>query len=86
MIAVEPFYEDERPGARRTFRGVPAALTFVGVPRAFIHGYGTPADLDGDVGLDCPTPHQDRGTLTSRFAIPPHEGRDDRPRGDDGQG
>ena len=53
VIAVEPFYEGtSAPVLAETFRGVPAALTFVGVPRAFIHGYGTPIDLDGDVGLD----------------------------------
>ena len=30
------------------------SLAFIGVPRAFIHGYGAPADLDADVGLDVP--------------------------------
>jgi hypothetical protein len=40
-----------------TFRGAPAAVAFVGVPRAFIHRYGTAADLDADVGLDVPGLH-----------------------------
>ncbi len=53
VIAVEPFYEGtSAPVLAETFRGVAAALTFLGVPRAFIHAYGTPDDLDEDVGLD----------------------------------
>ena len=55
VLVVEPFYEGtSAPVLAETFRGVPAALAFIGVPRAFIHGYGTPADLDADVGLDVP--------------------------------
>jgi transketolase len=53
VIVVEPFYQGtSAPVLAETFRGVPAALAFIGVPRAFIHGYGTSADLDADVGLD----------------------------------
>ncbi len=53
VLAVEPFYQGtSAPVLTRTFRDVAARLEFVGVPRAFIHGYGAPADLDGDVGLD----------------------------------
>ena len=53
VLVVEPFYEGtSAPVVGDTFRGIPAALTFVGVPRSFIHGYGTPADLDADLGLD----------------------------------
>jgi len=53
VVVVEPFYQGtSAPVVAETFRGVPACLAFIGVPRAFIHGYGTPADLDADVGLD----------------------------------
>jgi len=53
VVVVEPFYQGtSAPVVAETFRGVPASLAFIGVPRAFIHGYGTPADLDADVGLD----------------------------------
>ena len=55
MVVVEPFYQGtSAPVLAETFRGAPATLAFIGVPRAFIHGYGTPADLDGDIGLDVP--------------------------------
>jgi len=53
VIVVEPFYEGTSAAVLAdTFRGVPASLTFVGVPRSFIHGYGTPDELDADLGLD----------------------------------
>jgi len=53
VIVVEPFYEGTSAQVLAdTFRGVPASITHVGVPRAFIHGYGTPEDLDADLGLD----------------------------------
>jgi transketolase len=58
VIVVEPFYEGtSAPVLAETFRGAPAAVAFIGVPRAFIHGYGTAADLDADVGLDVPGLH-----------------------------
>ncbi|MEP6759225.1 MAG: transketolase C-terminal domain-containing protein [Actinomycetota bacterium] len=53
MIAIEPFYEGTSAAVlARTFAGHPTSLAFVGVPRAFIHGYGTPEELDADLGLD----------------------------------
>ena len=55
VIVVEPFYEGtSAPVLAETFRGLPVAMTYVGVPRAFIHAYGTPGELDADVGLDGP--------------------------------
>ena len=53
LIIVEPFYEGTSAAVlAETYRGVSASLTFIGVPRSFIHGYGTPAELDADLGLD----------------------------------
>ena len=55
VVAVEPFYEGtSAPVLAETFSGSPGRCWYVsiGVPRAFIHGYGTPEDLDADVGLD----------------------------------
>ena len=55
VIVVEPFYQGtSAPVSPRPFGGCLPRLAFIGVPRAFIHGYGTPADLDADVGLDVP--------------------------------
>jgi len=55
VLVVEPFYQGtSAPVLAETFRGAPAALAFIGVPRAFIHSYGTSADLDADVGIDIP--------------------------------
>ena len=47
-----------------TFRGVPASLSFVGVPRVFIHSYGTPEELDTELGLDVAGL---RGRITSAY-------------------
>ena len=53
VIAIEPFYEGtSAPVLAQTFRGVPASLVFLGVPRAFINSYGTPEELDADLDLD----------------------------------
>ena len=52
-MTVEPFYEGTAAAvvtaalADRSIRYVS-----IGVPRAFIHAYGEPQDLDVDVGLD----------------------------------
>ena len=54
MVVVEPFYEGTARRCSPRPSGGAATLAFIGVPRAFIHGYGTPADLDGDIGLDVP--------------------------------
>jgi transketolase len=53
VIVVEPSYEaSTAPAVMPALAGRPARVTFVGAPRAFIHAYGTPAELDADLGLD----------------------------------
>jgi hypothetical protein len=53
VIAVEPFYDGTMvPVLAEALRHVPTRFDAIGVPRAFIHGYGTPDDLDAQVGLD----------------------------------
>ena len=53
VVSVEPFYAATSAQVlAETFQGVPASLAFLGVPRAFIHGYGTPEELDAELGLD----------------------------------
>ena len=53
LIVVEPFYEATSSVVlAETFRGVAATITYLGVPRSFIHSYGTPDELDADLGLD----------------------------------
>jgi len=55
VISVEPFYEGSAaPVLTEALAHVPSRFVSIGVPRAFIHGYGTPADLDADLGLDVP--------------------------------
>jgi transketolase len=53
VIAVEPWYEGT---AAATLTGalshVPARYVSIGVPRAFIHDYGSREDLDRIAGLD----------------------------------
>ena len=54
MVTVEPFYEGTAAPvvtAALVDRPMPRYAS-IGVPRAFIHAYGTPQDLDADVGLD----------------------------------
>jgi transketolase len=53
VITVEPFYEGSAaPVLTAALQHVPARFVSIGVPRNFIHGYGTPTDLDADLGLD----------------------------------
>ena len=53
VIAVEPGYEGTLvPMLAEALRHVPSRFDSIGVPRAFIHEYGTPADLDASLGLD----------------------------------
>jgi transketolase len=53
VVTVEPFYEGSAAAVLTdVLRHVPARFVSIGVPRAFIHSYGTPADLDADFGLD----------------------------------
>jgi transketolase len=53
MVTVEPFYEGTAAHlVAEALRDHPARYVSVGVPRAFIHAYGTAADVDADLGLD----------------------------------
>jgi transketolase len=53
VVSVEPFYEGSAaPVLTDALRHVPARFVSLGVPRVFIHGYGRPAELDADLGLD----------------------------------
>jgi transketolase len=53
VITVEPFYEWTAAGVvTEALANVPSRFVSIGVPRAFIHGYGTREDLDADLGLD----------------------------------
>ena len=53
VVTVEPFYEGSAaPVLTEALRHVAARFVSIGVPRAFIHGYGSPAELDRDLGLD----------------------------------
>jgi transketolase len=54
VIVVEPFYEGSSASVLVPALGACAVRwTFIGVPRdSFIHAYGTPAELDADLGLD----------------------------------
>jgi transketolase len=53
VVTIEPFYEGSAaPVTTKALRHLPARFVSIGVPREFIHGYGTPADLDADLGLD----------------------------------
>jgi transketolase len=55
VIAVEPFYEATSAQVLAKALGHrPATYGFIGVPRRFIHDYGTWRDLDADLGLDVP--------------------------------
>ncbi len=53
VIVVEPSYEaSTAPAVMPALAQRPARVAFVGVPRAFAHAYGTPDDLDAELGLD----------------------------------
>jgi len=53
LVTVEPFYEGTAaPVVTAAFGDRPVRYVSIGVPRAFIHAYGEPEDLDADVGLD----------------------------------
>jgi transketolase len=53
VVTVEPFYEGSAaPVVTEALRLVPARFVSIGVPRAFIHDYGSPSDLDADLALD----------------------------------
>ncbi len=53
MIAIEPWYEGTVAAVvTRALGHVAATYDFVGVPRRFVHDYGTWAEIDADLGLD----------------------------------
>ncbi len=53
VVAVEPWYEGSSATALTAALGhLPARYRFVGVPRRFLHAYGTREELDADLGLD----------------------------------
>jgi transketolase len=53
VFVVEPWYEGTAAHAVTSpFRDVPVRFTFVGVPRRFVHAYGTWQELNADAGLD----------------------------------
>ncbi|MGH2630985.1 MAG: transketolase C-terminal domain-containing protein [Actinomycetota bacterium] len=53
VIVVEPWFEGTSASTViRALGHLRARYDFIGVPRAFIHEYGTWSELDADVGLD----------------------------------
>jgi transketolase len=53
LVTVEPFYEGTAaPLVTAALMDRPMRYVSIGVPRAFIHAYGEPEDLDADLGLD----------------------------------
>lgn len=53
VVAIEPWYEGTAASVvTRALGHVAATYDFVGVPRRFVHGYGSWAQIDADLGLD----------------------------------
>jgi transketolase len=53
LATVEPFYEGTAaPVVTAALANRPMRFVSIGVPRAFVHAYGEPEDIDTDVGLD----------------------------------
>jgi transketolase len=53
VAIVEPWYEGTAlPAVAAALAGLSVALAPIGVPRGFIHSYGTREDLDRELGLD----------------------------------
>lgn len=53
IVAVEPWYEGTTASVlTRALGHVPATFSFIGVPRRFVHEYGTWQEIDADLGLD----------------------------------
>lgn len=53
VVVVEPWYEGTAAAAvTRSLRHIAATYRFIGVPRRFVHAYGTWQELDADAGLD----------------------------------
>jgi len=68
LVTVEPFYEGTAAQVvTAALADRPIRYVSIGVPRAFIHAYGEPEDLDADVGLDAAgIGRRIRGLLTIR--------------------
>jgi transketolase len=53
LVTVEPFYEGTAaPVVTAALQDRPLRYISIGVPRAFIHAYGEPTDVDADLELD----------------------------------
>ena len=53
VIAIEPWYEGTVAAVlTRALGHVAATYDLVGVPRRFLHDYGSRAEIDADLGLD----------------------------------
>ena len=53
LVTVEPFYEGTAaPVVTAALADRPMRFVSIGVPRAFIHRYGEPENLDADLGLE----------------------------------
>ena len=53
VVAIEPWYEGTvAPVVTRSLGHLSARYDFIGVPRRFIHDYGTWREIDADLGLD----------------------------------
>ena len=53
LVVVEPWYEGSAaPVVTRALGHLPTTYGFVGVPRRFVHDYGTWAEIDALLGLD----------------------------------
>ncbi len=53
LVVVEPFYEGTSAAVLTdALANRPVRYTSIGMPRAFIHSYGEPGDVDADLGLD----------------------------------
>ena len=55
VVAIEPWYEGTAAAVvTRALGHVSATYDLVGVPRRFVHDYGSWAEIDADLGLDTP--------------------------------
>lgn len=53
VVAIEPWYErSTAPVLTRAIGHLPATYGFIGVPKRFVHDYGTWREIDADLGLD----------------------------------
>jgi transketolase len=53
LVVIEPWYEGSAaPVVNRALGHLPSTYVFVGVPRRFVHDYGTWAEIDALLGLD----------------------------------